>query len=179
MTVTVQPLPEEPLAIKLLNTTWSGDTGEVDLLDGRADLARWLTSVEVAARATEEMRIALRVARSVIAAFAADPDDAAARQALNALLELGTITRTVGADGEVVRTVTVDESRRPGWLAADDLLDIITNRPGRIRQCAHPRCVLWFLDTSRNGSRRWCSMAGCGNRAKAQQHYRRHRHSNS
>jgi predicted RNA-binding Zn ribbon-like protein len=179
MTMTVQPLPDEPMAIRLLNTAWSGDTGEVDLLDARADLARWLAAVGVAARATEEMRIALRSARDVIAAIAADPEDAAGRQALNALLELGTITRTLGADGEVVRTVTVDESRRPGWMAADDLLDIITNRPGRIRQCAHPRCVLWFLDTSRNASRRWCSMAGCGNRAKAQQHYRRRRHSNT
>ncbi|HWM21899.1 MAG TPA: CGNR zinc finger domain-containing protein [Ilumatobacteraceae bacterium] len=179
MTATVQPLPDEPLAIRLLNTTWSGDTGEVDLLDERADLARWLASVDVAARATEEMRVALRAARSVIAAYAADPDETAARQALNALLEQGAITRTLGAGGEVVRSVTVDESRLPGWMAADDLLDIITNRPGRIRQCAHPRCVLWFLDTSRNASRRWCSMAGCGNRAKAQQHYRRHRHSNT
>ena len=85
MTETVQPLPDEPLAIRLLNTTWSGDTGEVDLLDERADLARWLVSVGVATRATEEMRRALRSARHVIAAIAADPESAAARQALNAL----------------------------------------------------------------------------------------------
>jgi predicted RNA-binding Zn ribbon-like protein len=33
--------------------------------------------------------------------------------------------------------------------------------------------VLWFYDTTRNGTRRWCSMAICGNRAKAHRHYDR------
>ena len=34
-----------------------------------------------------------------------------------------------------------------------------------VRQCE--RCTLWFLDVSRGHGRRWCSMAVCGNRAKA------------
>jgi len=29
------------------------------------------------------------------------------------------------------------------------------------------------VDESRNGSRRWCSMKDCGNRAKARRHYHR------
>jgi predicted RNA-binding Zn ribbon-like protein len=37
----------------------------------------------------------------------------------------------------------------------------------RLRTCAHPDCVLRFYDDSKNGARRWCSMSGCGNRAKA------------
>jgi predicted RNA-binding Zn ribbon-like protein len=43
----------------------------------------------------------------------------------------------------------------------------------RVRCCDAPACSLWFLDTSRNGRRRWCSMARCGNRAKVAAHYRR------
>ncbi len=35
----------------------------------------------------------------------------------------------------------------------------------RVRQC--DACVLHFLDTSKKGTRRWCSMDICGNRAKA------------
>ncbi|MGH9133962.1 MAG: CGNR zinc finger domain-containing protein [Ilumatobacteraceae bacterium] len=173
--MTLQPLPDEPLAIKLLNTSWSGSSGEVDLLADRDGVGRWLASVGLAGRATEPMREALRSARATIAAVVADPGAPAAREAFNELLRLGTVTRSVTAAGGVARTITVDEAWRPGWLAADDLLDLLETRPGRIRQCAHPRCVLWFVDTSRNGSRRWCSMAGCGNRSKAQQHYRRHR----
>src|SRR6266851_4063029 len=34
-------------------------------------------------------------------------------------------------------------------------------------------CSWLFVDESRNGSRRWCSMKDCGNRAKARRHYQR------
>jgi predicted RNA-binding Zn ribbon-like protein len=37
----------------------------------------------------------------------------------------------------------------------------------RIRQCGGEGCAILFIDASRGGDRRWCSMAACGNRAKA------------
>lgn len=43
----------------------------------------------------------------------------------------------------------------------------------RIRQCASDKCVLHFYDSSKNGSRRWCSMETCGNRRKVKRHYHR------
>ena len=46
---------------------------------------------------------------------------------------------------------------------------------GRLRECDGERCNWLFLDSSRNRSRRWCSMESCGNRAKARRHYRRRR----
>lgn len=36
----------------------------------------------------------------------------------------------------------------------------------RVKCCADPECQYAFVDTTRNASRRWCAMAGCGNRAK-------------
>lgn len=36
----------------------------------------------------------------------------------------------------------------------------------RVRQCAGPTCSMLFLDHSRPGKRRWCSMNRCGNKAK-------------
>jgi predicted RNA-binding Zn ribbon-like protein len=48
----------------------------------------------------------------------------------------------------------------------------------RVGQCADDRgCGYLFYDTSRNRSRRWCDMNSCGNRAKSQRHYARHRSS--
>ena len=48
----------------------------------------------------------------------------------------------------------------------------------RIGQCEDDRGCGWlFLDTSRNRSRRWCSMDSCGNRAKAARHHARSRQS--
>jgi predicted RNA-binding Zn ribbon-like protein len=54
-----------------------------------------------------------------------------------------------------------------------NLLELLNQAPDRIRRCQHPACVLWFYDTTRNSTRRWCSMTTCGNRAKAQRHYDR------
>jgi predicted RNA-binding Zn ribbon-like protein len=44
----------------------------------------------------------------------------------------------------------------------------------RIRNCARDGCSLLFIDRSRPGRRRWCSMARCGNRSKTA-HYRSRR----
>lgn len=43
----------------------------------------------------------------------------------------------------------------------------------RIRQCEAEGCALLFLDMSRGGDRRWCSMKGCGNKAKVAEFRRR------
>ena len=43
----------------------------------------------------------------------------------------------------------------------------------RVKICSDERCGWLFIDESRNGSRRWCDMSGCGNRAKARRHYQR------
>lgn len=42
-----------------------------------------------------------------------------------------------------------------------------------LRECASDTCEWLFLDRSRNRTKRWCSMSGCGNRAKARRHYER------
>lgn len=44
----------------------------------------------------------------------------------------------------------------------------------QIHYCASDECRWFFLDTSRNQSRRWCQMETCGNKAKARAHYHRH-----
>ena len=45
----------------------------------------------------------------------------------------------------------------------------------RLRACANPRCGWLFLDTTKNGLRKWCSMAECGGRAKSKRYYDSHR----
>jgi predicted RNA-binding Zn ribbon-like protein len=46
-----------------------------------------------------------------------------------------------------------------------------------VRECAASDCAWLFLDRSRNGTRRWCDMAVCGNREKARRFQRRARRS--
>lgn len=57
------------------------------------------------------------------------------------------------------------------WSAAD----LLTRADQlRVRRCANDKCLWLFIDNSKTGTRRWCDMASCGNRAKALRHYRRH-----
>ena len=58
------------------------------------------------------------------------------------------------------------------WSAGDLLAG---GQLGRVRQCENEKCRWLFLDGSKAGMRRWCSMSSCGNRAKAQRHYVRKR----
>lgn len=61
------------------------------------------------------------------------------------------------------------------WPVIQTALDLLTSGDlDRVGECADDRgCGYLFIDTSRNHSRRWCSMESCGNRAKAMRHYGR------
>jgi len=54
------------------------------------------------------------------------------------------------------------------WSAGDLLAG---QRRQRLRMCANDKCRWLFIDDSKSGTRRWCSMSSCGNRAKAHRHY--------
>lgn len=63
---------------------------------------------------------------------------------------------------------------RPLWPVLRSAAELLTTKDvSRVRVCDAKTCQWLFLDTSRNRSRRWCDMKVCGNRAKAQRHYRK------
>ncbi|MFJ8249286.1 CGNR zinc finger domain-containing protein [Streptomyces sp. NPDC094466] len=182
-----RPLTGEPLALDLLNTRWIDGDGPHDLLDSAAGLAVWLNSPPVrdhlgpapapaADRITLERLLLARTALDSLAASTAHQDPATPESAdrLNEVLAHGRIRRALGPGGLPESVVEVDDpSWAPAWYAAENWLHLVADRPDRIRPCANHACVLHFYDVSKNGTRRWCSMAGCGNRAKAQRHYAR------
>jgi predicted RNA-binding Zn ribbon-like protein len=65
----------------------------------------------------------------------------------------------------------LDALLSPIVIAAAELLT--SPQRFKIRACAAEDCGWLFLDTSRSGRRRWCSMLSCGNRAKARRFYAR------
>ncbi len=70
---------------------------------------------------------------------------------------------------------TLDSLLYPVARSAAELLT--SERLTRIRECEDETCGWLFVDTSKNRSRRWCSMESCGNRAKARRHYRQQKSS--
>lgn len=55
-------------------------------------------------------------------------------------------------------------------IALDAAQLLGTDQRDRLRVCASETCSARFYDASRAASRRWCSMTGCGNIAKARRH---------
>ncbi|KAA2262011.1 hypothetical protein F0L68_14580 [Solihabitans fulvus] len=155
-----------------------------DLLESVEGLAAWLAGPTVerdlrghAVRADRATLDALLEARDALATLVGRPEDPAGAAALNAVLHHGCVRPVLGADGPV-QVVEVDTPAwLPAWVAAENYLRLLDDRPDRIRPCGNPECVLYFYDVSKSGTRRWCSMTACGNRAKASRHYTRHHQS--
>jgi predicted RNA-binding Zn ribbon-like protein len=167
-----RPLTTEPLSLDLVNTVWIQDGARRDLLDEPGGVEIWLEAAGHAGAPADA--VALRDARDAIAAVVARRDDT---DALNAVLDHGRLRERLTARGpECVLEVDAERWRVP-WLAAQNLLELLRTGPDRIRRCAGHGCVLHFYDASRGGRRQWCSMAACGNRAKARRHYERTRES--
>ena len=63
------------------------------------------------------------------------------------------------------------------WLLAKSAVELLTSPDiHQVKECPGNKGCGWlFLDTSKNGSRHWCSMEGCGSRAKRQRQYGRQR----
>ncbi len=126
-------------------------------------------------RALRELRKRLeRIFRAAISGRAPAPEDlaaldreaAAAARAAHLRPAAGRLERVIDAEsiGAAVLRARIAE-------AAVALLT--STRLERVKSC--PSCGWYFLDTSKNRSRRWCSMEACGSSAKARSYYWRSR----
>lgn len=60
------------------------------------------------------------------------------------------------------------------WPVMRSAADLLTSAQiEMVRECGGDDCGWLFVDTSKNHSRRWCSMSDCGNRAKVKRFYRK------
>ena len=186
------------VALDFANTyDWRLRDEPVELLHGYVDLLRWAWSAGVlergeaealrdwaeahprAARGALERAVALREAiAAVMTALIHDaPPPAAALAQVEAACIAAWSERRLQAEGQDVSWTWRGKSPapdRPAWAVALDAERILTSpERERVRQCGDAECGWFFLDTSRNSSRRWCSMEACGNRNKARRFYRR------
>jgi predicted RNA-binding Zn ribbon-like protein len=187
------------LALAFLNTVRRGGTARVDLQEDEPDqlgspalLRAWLgerglpTARPEGARSPADERLLLdeaqrlraHLARAVEAHCAGRKVPAPSLFGINRVLEAAVVTRVVGAGPKGLRLTErlVEEGPRTalGPIAHSAAALLTRVVPSRIRRCASPECAAWFVDTSKGGQRKWCSMARCGNRAKAATHRLRH-----
>ena len=83
------------------------------------------------------------------------------------------------SDGRFEWTWPVDVTQLdwPLWPIAHSAVKLLTEGdPERVKVCANPDGCGWlFYDGSKNGSRRWCSMEGCGSQVKMRRQYAKQR----
>ncbi|MFD9893941.1 CGNR zinc finger domain-containing protein [Amycolatopsis sp. NPDC059027] len=170
--------------LDLVNTLRSRHLGGVELLTGQDALAEWLelagftvgaTSVTsghlIAARALREAVDKLLLA--VAEGEAPRPADVQLiNEAAAAAPPLPPRLRV--EDGGVRREVPPppDPVASAFAVLAVDAIELAAGEAA-VRICAADDCGLRFCDASPRRTRQWCSMARCGNRAKARAHYAR------
>ncbi|MBI3707263.1 MAG: CGNR zinc finger domain-containing protein [Proteobacteria bacterium] len=190
------PAIREDLCLNYANTlSWRGSETPAETLHDLADLLGWIErSAGMGAGAAREIRqwsrdrhrkaaklfaAAIAMREAIFRIFAAvavgepigDQDFVALQ---TALAEAPARSRLARVDSRYAWRIEHLRPSVPGLLApvlwsAGDLVLNAGHR--RIRQCANEKCLWLFLDESKSGTRRWCDMTSCGNRAKARRHY--------
>lgn len=182
------------LSLDFVNSMVASSVGPVDLLENSSDLVSWsaaagliekaditkldddwsLEGEDVIARA-RRFRSTLQDLFNGLRRDAAVTDESLklVNKALGRQTGRTELVRT--EDGFGKRFVT-DFSDPEQLLAAiaSSAADLLCYADlSLIKKCESDECVLIFHDTSKNHSRRWCSMAHCGNLAKARAFYAR------
>lgn len=82
---------------------------------------------------------------------------------------------------EVATSFIVSEKtilKEPLYILVKNAFDILSTQSfDRIKEC--PTCRWLFLDTTKNGKRRWCNMQVCGSNDKARRYYQRKKESSN
>ena len=185
----------ERLWLDFVNTDDVQRGVRTDVLHDFDALVQWLEAADVVdgERASSMRRRSIQQPAGASAALA---DARRIRASLRALAERGLATndvrltalaeinrvlgRSAGTrrlelrtDGGFVRSFVPTGDAFAGLMipiiesAADAL---VAGELARVRRGADPRCLRVFFDGTKNGRRRWCDMATCGNRAKAARH---------
>ena len=148
------------------------DQGVIDTLHERC-------SAQALNRVADQARDLREHFRELISRYAGAPLTPAA------LADLAQIREQLPKDRQYMDVVATDNGEgielrwQRKWEKPEQLLAPLVEKMAdilcspqllNVRNCEWPPCTLWFLDTTKNKKRRWCSMQVCGNRAKAAAH---------
>ena len=160
---------------------WLIASGMVTSRKTKAIVRGWRDSTEATAFLKQLIAFRERLREAVLRLEnGSSPTDAFLAEVNSLLLQYPRHTSLHRRDGKVIREA-VFELGEPADLwtpIIDATADLLAEADfSRIRKCES--CVVHFLDTSKKGSRRWCSMNICGNKLKVAAYQRRKRGDNA
>ena len=163
------------LALDFVGTLNERFSTRVEQLREPADLGRWLVAAGVLDDppdvTTADLEGAIAVREVLFDVIAREIDGRAPRlrraerSTINAVAAAPAPIVALGAGGEVSRKGDLRSGLSAVARAAIALFERADDSV--LKWCADDDCTHPFLDTSRGHRRRWCGMAGCGDRAKA------------
>ncbi|OIJ90951.1 CGNR zinc finger domain-containing protein [Streptomyces colonosanans] len=163
------------LSLELLPTGGPGAFRRYEWLHTPVDLAAWAGRSRLVPtpvlRITEDELTAARAVRDalwriVVARTEGTPGAPDDVRLLNEAAALPPLAPAIGTDGARAWAGPGSGAQLLSTVARD-AVDLLTGpHAQRIRTCAAADCQLVYVDASRPGRRRWCSMEHCGNRHK-------------
>lgn len=187
----------DALCLDFVNTLGDRPRGAEERLKGPADLVAWAGQAGIVSR-REAGDLSVWIERHPRRAARAFADAIELRECLYRVFSAGTsgdhaapadlalLNDLVGPSLAHLRLAATEHGYDWGWTGGDPSLDrllwpvvrsaadLLVSPEGRqVRECASDVCSWLFVDRSRTGRRRWCSMRTCGNRAKARRFYER------
>ena len=144
---------------------------------GNALAKKWRDAPQAGVSLRELLKFRERLRAAVVRQEAGFSASDAFIAETNSLLKLHPSVIALQRKGEKLRLEPAFELEKPNdvWapiaIAVAELFSDVS--PVRLRKCE--TCIVHFLDTSKKGSRRWCSMNICGNKVKVAAYQKRRR----
>lgn len=177
--------------INLVNTTYISEKQKIDILIEPSSTIQWLKENKLLRKSdflsieNEEMLksliVELRSLRDLSNMILNDLKHQG-KLSLNVTEQLKKLTKqvkvslTIEEQSDNLKLISEGITTRDHviYMIIHSIIETLDTIPThRIRSCEHPECRLYFVDTSKSGKRRWCSMELCGNRQKAAEFYAR------
>jgi predicted RNA-binding Zn ribbon-like protein len=169
--------PTELLPDVLALERWLFASGLVTSAKTKSVVRGWRNSSEAASFLKDLIAFRERLREAVQRMEAGSiPSDDFIREVNTGLRQYPPTTVLRKRDGGLTREPFIDVERSSDlWTIIFDSTAELLSEPEthRLRQC--DACVVHFFDTSKKGSRRWCSMNLCGNKLKVAAYQRRQR----
>jgi len=156
---------------------WLVASGVLPRQDGKTLARKWRDMPQAPLFLRELLKFRERLRAMVVRQEAGFSVSTAFIAELNSLLKQYPSRIALQRKGEKLDLDAAFETEKPNdvWAPiATAVAELLSNLPpARLRKCE--ACVVHFLDTSKKGSRRWCSMNICGNKIKVAAYQKRKR----
>ncbi|MBV9421533.1 MAG: ABATE domain-containing protein [Solirubrobacterales bacterium] len=166
------PFRSGRLCLDFVSTLGSRRSLELERLASPSDLRRWAHEAGIA----EPQRVdradlarALKLREAIYALLTDGPlDRSEAVATINLAAGHPPLVPQLDISGQQSTWVPTAGINQVLSTIARDAIDVLSGPiRARVKECAGADCTILFLDTSRPGTRRWCSMEVCGNQIKS------------